>query len=112
MPRSVEHQRLKNRGGNGFGRIRAIFFVAALAFIGAQALLIGHASTHGEGPHDHGGQPCIVALAGVAGDIAVASAAVALVASFAVWRISHIVAQTERARIAVRAAAPRGPPGG
>jgi len=90
--------------------MRAAFIAAALAFAFSQILIIGHAAKYGDGPHEHGGQVCVLSLAAPAADKFVAAAAFVFVGVVAVWRVANLAAQTQLARVAVRAARPRGPP--
>ena len=82
----------------------------ALLFVLSQVVISAHAAKYGDSPHEHGGQTCVLSLVSPGGDKFVTSAAVALAVVFFFWRVSNHIAQTERARIAVRAARPRGPP--
>lgn len=91
-------------------RAGAILIAAVVAFALSQLFAAVHASKYGDGPHEHNGKACVLSLAAPGGDKAVANTAAALIAVLAVWRISGAVAQTERARLVVRAARPRGPP--
>ncbi|MEO1251138.1 MAG: hypothetical protein AAFW81_02180 [Pseudomonadota bacterium] len=90
---------------------RAILFVLLAGFvIAAQSVIVAHAATYGDGPHDHHGNPCVVSVLTQAGENFTAGAAVVVIAVFAAWRRAPHQSQTQRAAIAVRAANPRGPP--
>lgn len=91
-------------------RRMAIFAVLAMAFVTAQSFGALHAAKFGDDPHDHNGAPCIVSVYSKSGDKFLTAATVAFIAVIITWRASAAVAQTERARIGVRAARPRGPP--
>lgn len=91
-------------------RTRAALIAAALAFALAQIVIVAHAAKYGDAPHDHDGQACVLSLAAPGGDKTLATAAFIFIGVVAVWRAADQVAQTELARIAVRAARPRGPP--
>ena len=84
--------------------------LAAVVFVIAQLMLSAHAAKYGDGPHDHGGQACVLSLAAPSGDKFIASATIFVAAVFMLWRVSNHIAQTERAHILVRASHPRGPP--
>ncbi len=85
-----------------------IAVVAIFAF--SQLVTSIHAAKYGDGPHEHGGQVCVLSLAAPDGDNFIPSAAFVLIVVFSFWRASNGFAQTERAHILVRAASPRGPP--
>ena len=87
-----------------------MLFAAALIVALSQILIVAHATKYGEGPHDHDGQACVLSLAAPPVDKFIATAAFGFMAIVAMWRVAGSVAQTERARLAVRAARPRGPP--
>lgn len=87
-----------------------MLFAAALIVALSQILIVVHATKYGEGPHDHDGQACVLSLAAPSVDKFIATAAFGFMAIVAMWRVAGSVAQTERARLAVRAARPRGPP--
>ena len=89
---------------------RALLIAAALSLVASQILIASHAAHDGHDPHDHYGQSCVLCLAAPGGDKIIAAAAFAFVTIIAFWRIAAGASQTERARIAVRAAKPRGPP--
>lgn len=91
-------------------RAGAMLIAAVAAFALSQLLVSAHASKYGDGPHEHNGKACVLSLAAPGGDKVIANTAAAFIVVLAVWRIGHAVAQTERARILVRAARPRGPP--
>ena len=94
-----------------FGIWRAVTFViATVAFVIAQLSISAHAAKYGDGPHEHGGQVCVLSLAAPATDKFIDNASILVVGSLFVWSISNLVAQTERAHILVRASRPRGPP--
>ncbi len=84
--------------------------LAVLVFVIAQLFLVVHAAKYGDGPHDHGGQACVLSLAAPADDKFVATGTLVIAAIFMFWRVSNHIAQTERAHILVRASRPRGPP--
>ncbi len=90
-------------------RAAAALIAAVIALLASQVLITAHAAKYGDGPHKHDGQVCVLSLAGHSSEKAIASTAFALVV-VSVWRAGALVAQTERAAIAVRAARPRGPP--
>ncbi|MEO1240670.1 MAG: hypothetical protein AAFX54_02070 [Pseudomonadota bacterium] len=84
--------------------------LAAAVFVIAQIFIVAHAAKYGDGPHDHGGQACVLSLAAPAGDKFIASTTLFIAAVFTLWRVSNHITQTERAHILVRASRPRGPP--
>lgn len=84
--------------------------LAAAGFVIAQIFVVAHAAKYGDGPHEHGGQTCVLSLAVPAGDKFIASATIFIAAVFMLWRVSNHVAQPERAHILVRASHPRAPP--
>lgn len=84
--------------------------LAVLIFVVAQIFMAVHTSKYGDGPHEHGGQVCVLSLAASSGDKVIASATIFVAAIFMFWRVSNHIAQTERAHILVRASRPRGPP--
>lgn len=94
----------------GKSRARAALIAAALAFALAQIMIVAHAAKYGDGPHEHNGQVCVLSLAAPGGDKTIAAAVFVFVGIAAVWRVADQIAQSELARIAVRAAKPRGPP--
>ncbi|MEZ5894742.1 MAG: hypothetical protein R3C58_16555, partial [Parvularculaceae bacterium] len=75
-----------------------------------QIAAVVHLTKHYDGPHQHHGQECVLSHHGPGGDKAIVAAALSFFVALAVWRIGGQTAQTEVARIAVRAARPRGPP--
>lgn len=91
-------------------RTTAIFAAVILAFAAAQSLSVLHAAEHGEGSHDHNGVACAVSAISKSCDNFVGVATLAFAAVVVSWRVAAIAVQTERARIGVRAARPRGPP--
>ena len=92
------------------GRSRAALAAAVIAFVVAQTLGAVHAAEFGDEHHDHGGEACVFALV-LSGDNKFFAPTTAVIAiSLVFWGVAAIVAQTERAAIAVRAARPRGPP--
>ena len=91
-------------------KMTAIFAAVALAFVTAQSFSALHAATYGEGSHDHNGVACVVSAISKSGEKFVDAAVLAFTATIITWRAAGAVSQTERARIAVRAARPRGPP--
>ena len=91
-------------------RAGAMLIAAVAVFALAQIVISVHAAKYGDGPHEHNGKACVLSLAAPGGDKAVINAAAAFIVAVAVWRIGDAVAQTERARLVVRAARPRGPP--
>ncbi|WP_425408646.1 hypothetical protein [Hyphococcus sp.] len=95
---------------NWHSRLGAALIAAVAAFALSQILVSSHAAKYGDGPHDHGGQLCVLSLAAPQSDKAVSTAAVAIVMAIAVWRAADQVTQTERALLVIRAAQPRGPP--
>lgn len=88
----------------------AIFAFVALAFVAAQSFSAIHAAKYGEGSHEHSGVACVVSVISKSGEKFIGAATIAFAAVVVTWRAAGAVAQTERARIAVRAARPRGPP--
>lgn len=94
----------------GRSKTRAALIAAALAFALAQIMTVAHAVKYGDGPHDHNGQACVLSLAAGGGDKTIATAVFIFFGIVAIWRAADQVAQTELARMAVRAARPRGPP--
>lgn len=94
----------------GRSRMRAALIAAALAFALSQIMIVAHAAKYGDGPHEHSGQACVLSLAAPGGDKTIATAVFLFVGIVAVWRAADQVAQTELARMGVRAARPRGPP--
>lgn len=95
---------------NWRSRIGAALLAAVTAFALSQILVSAHAAKYGEGPHDHGGQVCVLSLAAPHVDKAVTTAAVVILVSMTVWRAADQVTQSERALQVIRAARPRGPP--
>lgn len=91
-------------------RIGAILIAAVAAFALSQIITAAHAAKYGDGPHDHGGQVCVLSLTAPGGDKVIAAAAVSLAFFAGLWRAGLGHAQSERAAIAIRAARPRGPP--
>ncbi len=89
---------------------RAALIVAAVIVVFLQILIVSHAARYGDGTHEHDGKICVLSLAVSADHKFIATASFALIAIVAMRRLSGVVAQTERARLAVRAARPRGPP--
>lgn len=81
-----------------------------LFFVLSQIVFSAHAAEYGDGPHEHGGQVCVLSLVSPEGNAFVATATFALAVTIVFWRASSRFAQMERACIAVRAACPRGPP--
>lgn len=96
---------------NSHNRLPAIFVVVAGVFVVSQAFAAMHVEAYGDETHDHNGNPCVVSMIAKAGDKAVAAAGAAIGVAFIKWRAGGVVAQTELAHIAIRAANPRGPPG-
>lgn len=88
----------------------AALVAAVIALLASQVIVSAHAAKYGDGPHKHDGQVCVLSLATHGPEKAIANAGVALIIAIAVWRVGDVIAQTERAAIAVRAAQPRGPP--
>ncbi len=88
----------------------AALVAALFAFLASQTIIDAHAAKYGDGPHKHDGQVCVLSLVTHNGDKAVGTTTFALAVFIAVWHAGALVAQTERAAIAVRAAHPRGPP--
>ncbi len=84
----------------------AAAFIVALS----QIVIVAHVAKYGDGPHEHDGQACVLSLAAHSADKFIATAAFGFMAIIAMWRVSGQFAQTERARLAVRASHPRGPP--
>lgn len=99
---------LSRTGKTGWTTVACV--AVAAFFVLSQIVLAAHAAKYGDGPHEHAGKVCVLSLAGPEDDQFVAAATTVLAVTFLVWRISNCIAQTERARIAVRAARPRGPP--
>jgi hypothetical protein len=91
-------------------KIGAALIAAVVAFALSQILVSAHAAKYGDGPHEHGGQVCVLSLAAPQVDKAVATAAVIVMLSVTVWRAADQVTQSERALLTIRAARPRGPP--
>lgn len=89
---------------------KAALFAAILSLFAIQIVSAAHAAKFGDAPHNHNGHECVLSQFSTGGDKAIAASAFALVAAVAIWRVSGRVAQTELARIAIRAAQPRGPP--
>ena len=92
------------------GRGRAILAAAILVFVFAQMVLTVHETVHGDEPHDHDGVICAFSLAAPSGEKFIAATIVMVTVFFTLWGRDRNLAQTERARIVVRAASPRGPP--
>jgi len=101
-------RKLTRTGNKGWSVVACA--AVALLFVLSQIVFAAHAAKYGDGPHEHGGQACVLSLANPEGNKFIASATFALAVTFVFWRVSNHIAQTERARIAVRAARPRGPP--
>lgn len=95
---------------NWRSKIGAAFIAAVVAFAASQILVSAHAAKYGDGPHDHGGQVCVLSLAAPHVDKAVSTTAVLVVLSVVLWRAADQVTQTEHALLVIRAAQPRGPP--
>lgn len=91
-------------------RAAAALIAAVIALLASQVLMTAHVAKYGDGPHKHDGQVCVLSLATHGGEKAIANTGIALIVAIAIWRAGDVVAQTERAAIAVRAAQPRGPP--
>ena len=91
-------------------RAGPILVAAILAIFAFQTLVVVHDAKFGEEIHKHDGKVCVLSLVAHNGDKAIAANAVVLTVVVAIWRAGALVAQTERAAIAVRAARPRGPP--
>jgi len=99
-------------GANTLWKLRfAVLLIAAVAiFVVSQVLISAHTAKYGAGPHDHGGQVCVLSLAAPGGDKLIASAAFVVAVTFSFWCATAQLAQTVRRPILVRAASPRGPP--
>lgn len=95
---------------NWRSRLGAALIAAVAAFALSQILVSAHAAKYGDGPHDHGGQVCVLSLAAPHVDKAIATATVVVMMSIAVWRAADQITQCERALLVIRAAQPRGPP--
>lgn len=101
---------------NNFRRVRletriGAFLVAVVSlFAVSQILTTAHAAKFGDGPHEHGGQVCVLSLVAPNLDKAFAAAAVLFVVANSVWRAADQLTQSERALLVIRAAQPRGPP--
>ncbi|WDI31205.1 hypothetical protein PUV54_14735 [Hyphococcus flavus] len=91
-------------------KIGAVLVAAVAVFALSQILVSAHASAYGDGPHDHGGQVCVLSLVAPHVDKAIATAAVAVLLSLTVWRAADQITQSEHALQTIRAARPRGPP--
>ncbi len=98
------------RMDNWRSRFAAVLVAAAVAFALSNILVAAHAAQYGDGPHDHNGKACVLSLAAPGGHKVIETAAFGFIAIVAVWRVGAQIAQTERARLVVRAARPRGPP--
>lgn len=103
MMRAKPHIFWRSRAG-------AMLIAAVAAFAFSQILISVHAAQFGDGPHDHGGQACVLSLAAPGGDKAIAAAAAILAVFAGIWFAGLGPSQTERAAIAIRSARPRGPP--
>lgn len=88
----------------------ALLIAAAAAFALSNIIVSAHAAKFGDGPHEHDGKACVLSLASSGSHKVIEAAAFVFVAIVAVWRIGDQIAQTERARLVVRASRPRGPP--
>jgi len=91
-------------------RLAAILIAAVGAFFVSQILIVSHAAKYGEETHKHDGQVCVLSLAAHSVQKAVTSATFVLIVSAAVWVMAATAVETEKARVVVRAARPRGPP--
>ena len=91
-------------------RWSAAFLVAASLFVVAQILAVSHAAKYGDGPHDHGGQPCVIALAAPGAEKAVSTAAIVFAAAVLGWRIALFTPVVSALPAPVHSARPRGPP--
>ncbi len=99
---------LRKKGG--IFNSRAALVAALFAFACSQMLIGAHAAKYGDGPHQHFGQACVLALAAPAGDKFIAAASFGFAVLVSTWGVVTGSKQMERARISVRAARPRGPP--
>lgn len=88
----------------------AILAVVAVVFVAAQSFTALHTAKFGEGSHEHNGVACVVSVISKNSEKFLSVATIAFAAVIVTWRAAGAIAQTERARIAVRAARPRGPP--
>lgn len=102
--------KLLKRDHQSFGVAGALALAAVLALIVTQALTGFHDAKYGSGPHDHGDAPCVISMVGEKSQKLIPAATFIFAALIISWRIGNVEAQTERARIAIRAARPRGPP--
>lgn len=91
-------------------RFSALLIAAVAIFVVSQILISVHVAKYGDGPHDHGGQVCVLSLATSGADKLIASAAFIVAVTFSFWCVTTQLAQTVRRPILVRAASPRGPP--
>ncbi len=91
-------------------RLAAFLIAAVTVFALSQIIASAHAAHFGDEPHEHNGQVCVLSLVAPGSDKLTASGVFALTVSFAIWAVSANSAQSERARLVVRAARPRGPP--
>ncbi len=101
---------LDNKKNIWKSRSNAALIAAVIAFAFSQVLIVAHTAKYGDGPHDHHGQACVLSLAAPGGDKIIAAASFVFAAIASIWRISHQAEQTAPARVAIRAARPRGPP--
>ncbi|MHA7871965.1 MAG: hypothetical protein ACX939_06425 [Hyphococcus sp.] len=88
----------------------AILAAALAAVVFSQIVTASHAAKYGDGPHEHGGQVCVLSLTAPAADKLLSGTVLALVVSVVIWRVANHAAETERSHVLVRAARPRGPP--
>ncbi len=91
-------------------KIGAALVAAVAAFFVSQVVIAAHTAKYGDGPHEHGGQVCVLSMVAPQTDKAVGAAAVVLLMVMTVWRAADQITQTERALLVIRAARPRGPP--
>lgn len=92
---------------NGFV---AVLTTVIVLFLGAQILTSAHAAKYGDGPHDHGGQVCVLSLASVGGEKFLTAGVIAVVLALASFSLSQTMHWTQPVRIRVSARRPRGPP--
>ncbi|MCK5745230.1 MAG: hypothetical protein KAH44_03410 [Oricola sp.] len=91
-------------------RAGAALVAAVLALVAFQTLAAAHGAAYGVEIHKHDGKVCVLSLVAHEGNKVLPASAFVLTFIVAVWRAGAVVAQTERAAIAVCAARPRGPP--
>lgn len=91
-------------------RSRAAIIAGALVFLLAQAFSAVHLAKYGADPHEHFGQPCVIALTSDQGQKLIPTASIAAIAIVFAWiTVAHVNAPAPlAARVTVTRS--RGPP--